>query len=73
MLSVDRDADAAMDARIRTGWNKFKQLILLLTNKDISLIRRWRLIAAVCEVVCYTEARPGLSGKKMTWYFSEQR
>ena len=30
-------------------------------------------IAVVCEVVCYTEARPGLSGKKMRWYFSEQR
>jgi len=43
MLSVDGDADAAMGARIQTGWNKFKQLIPLLTNKDISLIRRWRL------------------------------
>jgi len=30
-------------------------------------------IAAVCEVVCYTEVRPGLSGKKMRWHFSEQR
>ena len=25
-------------------------------------------IAAVCEVVCYTEVRPGLSGKKMWWH-----
>jgi len=24
----------------------------------------------VCEVVCYTEVRPGLSGKKMRWHFS---
>jgi len=30
-------------------------------------------MAAVCEVVCYTEVRPGLSGKKMRWHFSEQR
>jgi len=37
MLSVDGDADAAVEARIRTGWNKFRQLVPLLTNKDVSL------------------------------------
>ena len=26
MLSVDGDADAAVEARIRIGWNKFRQL-----------------------------------------------
>ena len=36
MLSVDGDADAAVEARIRIGWNKFRQLVPLLTNKDIS-------------------------------------
>jgi len=40
MLSVDGDADAAMEARIRIGWNKFRQLVLLFTNKDVSLIMR---------------------------------
>jgi len=40
MLSVDGDADAAAEARIRTGWNKLRQLVPLLTNRDISLIRR---------------------------------
>jgi len=30
-------------------------------------------IAVVCEVVCYMEARPSLSGKKTRWHFSEQR
>ena len=41
MLSVDGDADAAVEARIRIGWNnKFRQLVRLLTNRDISLIRR---------------------------------
>ena len=30
-------------------------------------------IAVVCEAVCNTEVRPGLSGKKMRWHFSEQR
>jgi len=37
MLSVDGDADADVDARIRIGWNKFRQLVPLLTNKDVSL------------------------------------
>ena len=31
MLSVDEDADAAVEARIRIGWNKFRQLVPLLT------------------------------------------
>ena len=36
MLSVDGDADAAVEARIRIDWNKFRQLVPLLTNKDVS-------------------------------------
>jgi len=35
MLSVDADADAAVKARIRIRWNKFRQLVPLLTNRDI--------------------------------------
>jgi len=35
MFSLDGDADAAVQKRIRIGWNKFRQLVLLLTNKDI--------------------------------------
>jgi len=46
MLSVDGDADAAMEARIRIGWNKFRKLVPLLTNMDISLIRRGRLYSS---------------------------
>jgi len=46
MLSVDGDADAAMEARIRTGWNKFGQLVPLLTNKDVSLIMTGRLYSS---------------------------
>jgi len=52
MLSVDGDPDAAVENRIQIGWNKFRQLVPLLTthmhthththtplltNKDISL------------------------------------
>ena len=46
MLSVDGDADAALEARIRIGWNKFRQLVPLLSNRDISFIRRGRLYSS---------------------------
>ena len=42
MLSVH----AAVEARIRTGWNKFRHLVPLLTNKDVSLIMRGRLYSS---------------------------
>jgi len=46
-LSVDRDADAAVEAaRIRIGWNQFRQLVPLVTSRDISLIRRGRLYSS---------------------------
>jgi len=35
MLSVDGDADATVEIRIRTGWNTFRHLVPLLTNKYI--------------------------------------
>jgi len=46
MLSVDGDADAAVEARIRIGLNKFRLLVPLLTNRNISLIRRGRLYSS---------------------------
>jgi len=46
MLSVDGDDDAAVEARIQIGWNKFRQLVPLLTNKDVSLIIRGRLYSS---------------------------
>jgi len=46
MLSVDGDADAAVETRIRTGWNKFRQLVPLLTNKDMSLTVKGRLYSS---------------------------
>jgi len=56
MLSVDGDADAAVEARIRVGWNKFRQLVPLLTSRDISLIRtEGSCTAIVCKVVCCME------------------
>jgi len=46
MLRVNGDADAAVEARIRIGWNKSRQLVPLLTNKDVSLIMRGRLYSS---------------------------
>ena len=44
MLSVD--GDAAVETTIRIGWNKFRQLVPLLTNKDVSLIMRGRFYSS---------------------------
>jgi len=58
MLSVHEDADAAVETRILIwiiGWNKFRQLVPLLTNMDISLIMRGRLSGEVLSagiVIC---------------------
>jgi len=46
MLSVDGGADAAVETRIEVGWNKFKQLVALLTNMDVSLTMRGRLYSS---------------------------
>ena len=46
MLSVVGDAYAVVEARIRIGCNKFRQLVPLLTNKDVSLIMRGRLYSS---------------------------
>ena len=43
MLSVDGDVDAAVETGIRIGWNNFRQLVPLLTSKEVSLIMRGRL------------------------------
>ena len=40
------DGGAAVEARIRIGWNKFWQLVPFITNKNISLIRRGRLYSS---------------------------
>jgi len=46
MLSIDGDADAAVETRIQIGWNKFRQQASVLTIKDISLIVRWKLYSS---------------------------
>jgi len=60
MLSVDGDANAAVEARIQTGWNKFRQLIALHTNMDISLIMTGRLYSShvYCSMLHGSETWP---------------
>ena len=60
MLSIDKDADAAVETRIRIGWNKFRQLVPLLTNKDISLILRGKLYNSCVRssMLCGSESWP---------------
>ena len=53
------DADAAVEARIRIRWNKFRQLVPVLTNKDVSLIMRGRLYSS-CVRSSMLHGRPGL-------------
>ena len=56
---MDGDADAAVEARIRIGWNKFRQLVPLLTSKDVSLIMRGRLYSSC--------VRSSMSHGSQTW------
>ena len=71
MLSVDGDADAAVEGRIRIGWNSFRQLVPLLTNRHISLIRRGRLYRSCVptSMLHGSETRP----VREEMHFSEQR
>ena len=40
MQSVDRNANAAVDITVIKRWNKFRQLVPLLINTDVSLLMR---------------------------------
>ena len=46
MVSIDRHADAAVEARVRNGWNKSRQLVPLLANTDVSLRMREKLYSS---------------------------
>jgi len=73
MLSVDGDADAAVETTIWIGWNKFRQLVPLLTNRDMSLIRRGRLYSSCVRSSMLHRSDTCLSAKNMRFHFSEQR
>ena len=44
-----------------------------IKGRKMVVIGEGGCIAVVCKVVCYKEVRPGLSGKKLRWHFSQQR
>jgi len=46
MLNVGRGSGVAMGTGARVGWSGFRQLVLLLINKDISSIVRGRLYSS---------------------------
>jgi len=46
MMGVLGFSGISLEARIRIGWNKFRQLVPLLTNKDVSFIMRGRLYSS---------------------------
>jgi len=75
MLSVDGDANAAVENRIRTGWNKFRQLVPLLTNKDISLKVRGRLYSGCVQssMLHGSETWPVRKENEMALQWAEMR
>jgi len=75
MLNVDGDADAAVEARIQSRWNKFRQLIPLLTNRDISLIRRGRLYSSCVRssVLHGSDPWPVRKENEVTFHRAEMR
>ena len=73
-----RRAERLLKAR-GERWSHFCIALLLMSDTHCLPIGIYRwlgeggCIEAVFKVVCCMEVRPGLSGKKMRWYFSEQR
>ena len=57
--SVDRDADAAVEARFRIGWNKFRHLLTLLTNRET------KLTITITKMISIT--RISLGGTTICW------
>ena len=64
-----------METKIRIRWNKFRQLIPLLTNKDISLIVRGRLYTSCVptSMLHGTETLPVRNENKVALQRAEMR
>jgi len=75
MLSVDGDADAAVEARVCKGWNKFRQLVPMLTNKDVSLFMRGKLYRSCVRsfMLRGSETWPVNKGNELTLQRVEMR
>jgi len=73
MLSVAGDVDAAVGARIQIGWNKLRQLVPLLTRRNMSLIMRRRLYSSCVRSSMLHGSKTWPVGKENEAHFSEQR
>jgi len=74
MVSAHEDADTAVEARIWIGWNKFRQLVPLLTSKDVSLILRVRLYSRWSSMLHRSETWPVRKENEVApWQFCRQR
>jgi len=75
MLSVDGDADAVVEARVRKASNKFRQPVPWLTYKDVSLLMRGTLYTS-CVHSCMlngSEAWPVRKENELTLQRAELR
>jgi len=75
MLIVNGDADAAVEATVCTGWNKFRHLVPLLSNKDVSLVMGGKLYTS-CVHSCMlhgSETWPVKKENEMTLQRAEMR
>ena len=69
------DADAAVENRIRIGWNKFRQLVPLVTNKYISLKMTGRLYSSCVQssMLHGSETRPARKENEVVLQQAEMR
>jgi len=73
MLSVDADAHAVVEIRIQIGWNKFRPLVPLLTNRDISLKLRGRVYRGCGRSSMLHGSETWPKERKIRLHFSGQR
>jgi len=73
MLSVDGDVDAAVETNIRIGWNKYRQLVPLLTNIDVSWIVRGRWYSSCVQSSMLYGSETWHIRKEMRWHSSRQK
>jgi len=62
-----------LNSRIQIGWNKFWQLVPLLTNKNVSLIMRGRLCSSCVQSSMLHGSETWPVRKKNEAAHSEQR
>ena len=54
MLSVDGDDESAVEGVCKV-WNKFRELVPLLTNKDVSVLMRQKLYTnCICSCMLHS-------------------